>query len=134
MVSTKSMVKEFADAVTDFIICTLSDFYFLSQEPEHILEVLIDNNFDGHASWFELYEGSGEDYRWNKIEGSDDLWLAKQQLDTMIQKMGVHNVCTTDFEKTLLKNGLQRIDFSKIRYNFLSDEEDSSSIDSEGTT
>ncbi len=120
--------------VTDFIICTLSDFYFLSQEPEHILEVLIDNDFNANMTWFELYEGSDENYRWNRIEGSDDLWFAVQQMDTMIQKIGVHNVCTTDYEKTLLKNGLKRIDFSKIRYNFLSDEEDSSSIDSDSTT
>lgn len=127
------MIKEFADAVTDFIICTLSDFYFLPQEPERILELLVDNNFDGHASWFDLFEGSGEDYLWNRIEGSDDLWLAKQQMDTMVDKIGLHNVCTTEYEKTLLKNGLKRIDFSKIRYNFLSDEEDSSSIDSDST-
>jgi hypothetical protein len=121
----------FSDVVTDFIICTLRDYYFLSQDPSEILDMLIDNNFDAHMTWFDMYQGTGEDYLWNRIERSDKLWLAKQRIDSMITKVGLDNLCSTDFEKSILKNGLKRIDFSNFQYNFLSDEEDSSSIDSD---
>jgi|SaaInl74LU_5_DNA_1037368.scaffolds.fasta_scaffold05355_1 hypothetical protein len=133
MVSTKSMIMSFSDVVTDFVIFTLSDFYFLSQNPYKILDMLIDNNFDAHMTWNDLYEGSGEDYLWNRIEGSDMLWLAKQRMDSMISKVGIDNLCSSEYEKILLKNGLKRINFSTIQYNYLSDEEDSSSVDSDST-
>lgn len=53
MVSTKSMIMRFSDVVTDFIISTLRDYYFLTQDPREILDMLIDNNFDAHMTWFD---------------------------------------------------------------------------------
>lgn len=138
MVLTKSMLKSFSDVITEFVLSTHRDFYFLTQESTEVLDKLIDNGFDAHLTWQAMSEGSGEDYLWNMVEGSDELWMAKERMDTMVNTIRLDNVCTTEFERSILESGLKRIDFSTIQYNFLSvsDEEDSdidSDIESDST-
>jgi len=134
MVLTKSMLTSFSDVITEFVLATHRDFYFLTQEPTKVLDKLIDNGFDANLTWDAMNDGSGEDYLWGLVEGSDELWLAKERMDKMINTIGLDNVCSTEFERSVLESGLKRIDFSTIKYNFLSDEdEEDSDIDSDNT-
>jgi hypothetical protein len=121
MVSTNT-ITTFAALVKNFVVSTLQDFYFLTQDPDEILTILINNEFDADLTWWEMYEGTGEDYLWNRWTCSNELRWAKQMMEFMVRKVGLIHLCTDDGTK-IIRTRLSEIDFSNINYNFLSDDD-----------
>jgi len=119
MVSANTL-KTFAALVKNFVVATLEDFYYLTQDPNEIFAILIDNEFNAYLTWSEMVDGSGEDYLWNCWECSDKLREARKMMEFMVTKVGFQNLCTDD-GINIIRTRLSEISFSSINYNFPSD-------------
>ena len=52
--------ETFAASVKNYVLQTLQTFYFLSQDVDEILTILMNNDFDAKDTWWEMNDGSGD--------------------------------------------------------------------------
>ena len=91
----------------------------------------MNNDFDAKDTWWEMNDGSGEDYRWNNWEYSSELRDAELMMEFMVTTVGVDKL-TKDDGMNAIKTRLSEIDFSKINYRFLPIDVSNSDSDSSG--
>lgn len=122
-------IETFAASVKNYVLQTLQTFYFLSQDVDEILTILINNDFDAKDTWWEMNDGSGEDYRWNNWEYSSELRDAELMMEFMVTTVGVDKL-TKDDGMNAIRTRLSEIDFSNINYHFLSIDDSDDDSDS----
>lgn len=125
-----NITEAFAASVKNYVLQTLQTFYFLCQDVDEILAILIKNDFNAKDTWWEMNAGSGEDYRWNNWEYSPDLRDAEVMMEFLVPQVGIDQL-SSDEVMSAIRTRLREIDFSNINYHFLSVDDSDDDSDSD---